>query len=298
LKIRVKLKYTFISFNVTYLLKIESEFLYNETTKARVQEIIEKVYEGLRKNGECVFSVDLTNKIYLKLLEQPVHPEEVREYQVPVFIQKIENMATNNLDLTMRQIVSYIDGANYVKKISILADVKLELVKKCITELMILGWVTLIDIFQYSNVYTITKDIVNIIQDKNLQEKCIKAVAVNEEEPVHFKDIYALYCKLRPGLPLRHFCTQLKPRKYNINAIKFITFGCINGLIRRIHNYPICIDKPLEPIDQNLGNLLHYELLLLMDGKHCDDEICTKYSICYTKLEEIIAKYSCTVVSK
>jgi nitrogen permease regulator 2-like protein len=54
------------------------------------------------------------------------------------------------------QVIPHIDGVKYVKKISLDAEVDIEIVKRCVRALLYYNCVALIDIFQYSNVYTAT----------------------------------------------------------------------------------------------------------------------------------------------
>jgi Nitrogen permease regulator 2 len=54
------------------------------------------------------------------------------------------------------QVIPHIDGVKYAKKISLDAEVDVEIVKRCVRALLYYNCVALIDIFQYSNVYTAT----------------------------------------------------------------------------------------------------------------------------------------------
>jgi len=50
-----------------------------------------------------------------------------------------------------------------------------------------------------------------------------------------------------------------------IDVHKFVLFGCINNLIRRIHRYPVILQ-------QNMNEKI--KLFSMCDGTHCFDEIC------------------------
>jgi len=75
-----------------------------------------------------------------------------------------------------------------VKKISALADVDFTLTKRCMEHLRYFGVVSyinhsrsygclsLVDIFQFNNVYALTPDIEDIIASPDLQDECVRYV--------------------------------------------------------------------------------------------------------------------------
>ena len=148
------------------------------------------------------FKADSTT-IHLKVAKVQPEPGRVEDYHVPIIISSdvLTNLNIPLWDLTTQQvrqilfmkiqlygcyivitiilyynlqIFKHINGLNHISKIAFEADVELNLVKSCIQNLIYYGIVTLIPIFQYSNVYVTTPKICNLIENTSLQEECLK----------------------------------------------------------------------------------------------------------------------------
>jgi hypothetical protein len=148
-------------------------------------------------------------------------------------------------DLALQQIVPFIDGVRYVKRISLEADVEIAIVKKCVRQLLYYGCVTLIDIFLHSNIYANTPKIAVLANDPKLQAECAVYIAKSGHAPPSFARIFALYCSVQPSLRMSDFCVVYSESLALIDVRRFITFGLIHGFLRRVHRYPICIDRSL-----------------------------------------------------
>lgn len=143
-------------------------------------------------------------------------------------------------DLALQQIVPFIDGVKYVKRISLEADVELAIVKKCIRQLLYYGCVTMIDIFLHSNIYATTPRIAALAADAKLQAECAVYITKSGRHPPSFnKIIFALYCSMQPSLRMSDFCVVYAESLAAIDVRRFVTFGLIHGFLRRVHRYPI-----------------------------------------------------------
>ncbi|KAF4324483.1 hypothetical protein G195_001412 [Phytophthora kernoviae 00238/432] len=149
-------------------------------------------------------------------------------------------------DLALQQIVPFIDGVRYVKRISLEADVEIAIVKKCVRQLLYYGCVTLIDIFLHSNIYANTPKIAVLANNPKLQAECAVYIAKSGQAPPSFARIFALYCSVQPSLRMSDFCVVYAESLALIDVRRFITFGLIHGFLRRVHRYPICIDRSLS----------------------------------------------------
>eukprot|EP01027_Heterolobosea_sp_BB2_P017742 GEZU01025110.1.p1 GENE.GEZU01025110.1~~GEZU01025110.1.p1 ORF type:complete len:347 (+),score=66.30 GEZU01025110.1:73-1113(+) len=293
-------------------LEKESEFLFRPESKKQLKTILPQIFNDLNNTGECIIPVDSANTIHLKLFSKFVDPPEVQAHQVPVRIRDLDELITEDWDLTLQQIVPYIDGVNYVKKIAVEADVSIELVKRCLQHLMFYECITMIDIFQYNNMYAVTENIRSVFQSEHLQRSCVSYVTRSGAVPLPFKDIMALYCEMRPGVRL----SQLFTTHYNsINHRALITFGLVKGFLRRVHEYPIFINEssPNSPNNgggaaadsvanalANLERIAGPNVTKLLDGKHSFDEICCMMAISHKTLEQSLAqlKDSCVIIYK
>ncbi|KAG2775519.1 hypothetical protein JG687_00002920 [Phytophthora cactorum] len=225
----------------------ESGFLYNANKKELLGTILPQILRDLTLHGECTIPVDTANIVNLKLFPTLQDPASVFEYQVPVAIRDLRALLENSAewDLALQQIVPFIDGVRYVKRISLEADVEIAIVKKCVRQLLYYGCVTLIDIFLHSNIYANTPKISVLANDPKLQAECAVYISKSGHAPPSFARIFALYCSVQPSLRMSDFCVVYSESLALIDVRRFITFGLIHGFLRRVHRYPICIDRTL-----------------------------------------------------
>ncbi|ETP30888.1 hypothetical protein, variant 2 [Phytophthora nicotianae P10297] len=224
----------------------ESGFLYNADKKELLGTILPQILRDLTLHGECTIPVDTANIVNLKLFPTLQDPAPVFEYQVPVAIRDLRALLENSeWDLALQQIVPFIDGVRYVKRISLEADVEIAIVKKCVRQLLYYGCVTLIDIFLHSNIYANTPKIAVLANDPKLQAECAVYISKSGHAPPSFARIFALYCSVQPSLRMSDFCVVYSESLTFIDVRRFITFGLIHGFLRRVHRYPICIDRNL-----------------------------------------------------
>jgi 4-hydroxy-3-methylbut-2-en-1-yl diphosphate synthase IspG/GcpE len=73
-------------------------------------------------------------------------------------------------------VLPFVDGINHIKRISQLSGVEVDVVRIAIQHLLYYKCVKIIDIFQYSNIYTCTPLIKNLANDETLQKECIKYI--------------------------------------------------------------------------------------------------------------------------
>jgi uncharacterized protein (UPF0297 family) len=127
--------------------ELESSFLSDESKRGRLVNIMTEVYEKLNTYGLCTVNIDDTNCLYLKLTPSLQQPPTVHDYHVPIFICSKDDIDTCG-DLTIHQILPYINGFHHVAKIACLSEVDISLVKECVQHLVVYGFLKLISIFQ------------------------------------------------------------------------------------------------------------------------------------------------------
>jgi hypothetical protein len=156
-----------------------------------------------------------------------------------------------------------VDGVNYVKKIALNADMEVELVKKALQHLIYYGCVVMVtDIFQMTNQYTVTKNIVHLYHNVAMQRACLDLIRLPRAHPpattTSSQDtnhhtaapppltiglVLRWYSALRPGYSLsafvRDYGADLSAHHINVHA--FIIFGLANHIIRRLHKYPLTL---------------------------------------------------------
>ncbi|RLN94981.1 hypothetical protein BBJ28_00022999 [Nothophytophthora sp. Chile5] len=216
----------------------ESGFLYNSDRKEMLGDILPQILRDLTLHGECTIPVDAANIINLKLFPTLQDPASVFEYQVPVAIRDLRSLLENS------------GALRYVKRISMEADVEIAIVKKCVRQLLYYGCVTLIDVFLHSNIYATTPKIAMLANNVKLQAECAVYIAKSGHAPPSFARIFALYCSVQPNLRMSDFCVVYVESLAHIDVRRFITFGLIHGFLRRVHRYPIYIDRNLPGASQ------------------------------------------------
>ena len=223
---------------------------------------------------------------------------EIKNYSVPVWIKKIYIEEGNKLDYISLSIISKINGINSVDYIS--KEVKyLDLVKYVLNSLYLTKQIIFVDIYQESNIYKPTKEIKNIKID-NLFNKFKEFYILNKtqnncfqnnideaknninnlnDEKTKIKNIddhmfFSYYVLLSNSKNVKHFIDKVN--NFYLNIQLFIAFGIYLGIIRRIHLYFV-----IKSITNN------EEIVKLMDGQHCEDDICVEKGINLERLKNI-----------
>ncbi|XP_034759561.2 GATOR complex protein NPRL2 isoform X1 [Acipenser ruthenus] len=256
-------------------LELESGFISNEESKQKLVPIMSTLLEELNAKGECTLPIDESNTIHVKLIDQRKDPLIVQEYDVPVFTECKDEFFRSQWDLTTQQILAYIDGFRHIQKISAEADVELNLVRIAVQNLLYYGVVTLVSIFQYSNVYCTTPKVQNLIDNKSVQEECLLYVTKPGQKRASLRDVFQLYCGLSPGTTVRDLCSRYAQQLHRVDERKLIQFGLMKGFIRRLQKYPVKAtrgDRSRPP--------------QLYTGCHSYDEICCKTGMSYRELDE------------
>lgn len=256
-------------------LELETEFLSNRTSITQeeeeikkndksIQTIIKEIFEKLKKYGDCNVKANAANRIRLKLFPNRPQPDEVYDYQVPIIIKhELWSTVEENWDLTLKRIIPHIDNVSYIKRISERAKVDIELCRKCIRQLLYYGYVAMVDIFQYCNVYVPTKEINKLYTNRNMQTQCCQYIKMcNHGKTPLFPNVFRYYCSLRRGFRMLNFVTTFNLLEQNIDPRKFIYFGVVNKIIRRVHKYPIT-----RPPDQTEPTGYQDSLKTIRDGR-------------------------------
>lgn len=274
--------------NYLVKLELEDEFLLQEHTKAQLPSIMANIRDDLNRTGKCSIPINGSNTIYLNIIRVYPMPPRVKDHDVPIFTRRKFPVVPSEWDITMQQILPYIDGFRHVAKIAVEAGVEIRLVKAFIQNMVYYGVVTLIPIFMYSNVYTPTPKLIDLAENHQLQDDCIQYVARQGCHRPTFRSLFFLYCQLNAETSVKALCSRNSPRAIGIDERKLIQFGLMKGIIRQLQKYPIQISPE--------SSIKHRLLLKYFTGKHSFQEICCKTGISYQELDEHVEKDPSVVV--
>ena len=177
--------------------------------------------------------------INLKLFPVYANPTPINDWDVPVALLDLVSRVDGNWDLTLRRILPFIDGVNHVKRIAQLADADLGLTRACLEHLLYYGCIIVVDIFQYFNMYTVRPAIAKMADDEALGRECATYVTRPGFTPPSYPKILKLYSLLRAGTTLHDWIEENDIDTLGIDVRRFVSFGVIQGFLRRIHRYPI-----------------------------------------------------------
>ena len=188
--------------------------------------------------------------INLKLFPTYANPAPVNDWDVPVALLDLGSRVDDNWDLTMARIFPFIDGVNHVKRIAQLADADLGLTRSCMEHLLYYGCIIMIDIFQYFNMYTLRPAIARMADDDAMGRECATYVTRPGYPLASYPELLRLYSLLRPGKNLHDWIEENEIDAKGIDVRRFVSFGVIQGFLRRVHRYPVYLDPNGPAVDE------------------------------------------------
>ncbi|KAJ3796946.1 nitrogen permease regulator 2-domain-containing protein [Lentinula aff. detonsa] len=234
----------------------ESGFLSAPGNHTAINAIIEQLYEDLNSYSETSISIDQFNSIELKIFPFYPNPPAVKDWMVPIALINLVRRIEDNWDLTMAKICRYIDGINHVSRIAHLADCDIKLTHEAISHLLYYQVIMTIDIFQYSNMYTLRKSIQWLADEAHVKEEC-GPYSTQPGFPIpDWPKLLHLYSRMRPGRTVLEWMEEYNVQELGIDVRRFISFGVIKGFLRRVHRYPIFLPTPSNAsIQSPTGNV-------------------------------------------
>lgn len=267
------------SSNLFKSFEIENNFLSNPEEKKKIATILPKIMGDLNNKNETFTNLDEINSIYLKVFPPQVKEDiEVLNYHVPVQIYDLTKAIGFDWDLTYTKIIPLINGINYVKKIAKEANIEIELVKKCLKQLIYYEYIQMIDVFQYSNVYQIISKEKIVELFKNLRAQHEFCEFIQLKQGVNVAQVLGYYSSMKFNIKLNKI---IDTSSKNFNHRLFIIFGVLNGIIRRVNDYPVLLN-----LDKYKD--LPLKLKSLLKSMACVDEICCEMDFTKRELFKIL----------
>ncbi|KAH7889428.1 nitrogen permease regulator 2-domain-containing protein [Phlebopus sp. FC_14] len=223
----------------------ESMFLSSTQTSPAIHAILEQLYEDLNSYSETSIPIDAFNSIELKIFPFYPNPPHVRDWQVPLALINLSKRMEDNWDLTMKKVCTHINGVDHVSRIAQLADCDLELTRQAIAHLLYYQVIMTIDIFQYSNMYTLRKNVQWLADETHVRDECGPYVTKPGKPVPQWPKLLHLYSRLKPGKTVFEWMESHGVHDLGIDVRRFTSFGVIKGFLRRVHRYPVLL--PSDP---------------------------------------------------
>ena len=94
----------------------------------------------------------------MKLFPIHKHPPPVKSWHVPISKMNFSEITDDTWDLTVKKILTQIDGIKDVRRIAHEADVALDLAKIALQHLLYYDTILMLDLFLFGNIYAPTQD--------------------------------------------------------------------------------------------------------------------------------------------
>ncbi|EGN93301.1 hypothetical protein SERLA73DRAFT_116129 [Serpula lacrymans var. lacrymans S7.3] len=209
----------------------ESLFLSSQQAPHALYAILEQLYEDLNSYSETSIPIDKFNSIELKIFPFYPNPPPVKDWTVPLALINISKRTEENWDLTVLKVIKFIDGVNHVSRIAQLADCDLELTRQAISHLLYYQVIMIIDIFQYSNMYTLRKNVQWLADEAHVKEECGPYVTKPGLPIPDWPKLLHLYSRLKPGKTIYEWMDAYKVHELGIDVRRFASFGVIKVCI-------------------------------------------------------------------
>lgn len=314
--------------------------------RGKVYALCEMLLEDLNNYCECMIPVDGTTTLSIRLAPTLPPPPAVRAWHVPVPTVRLAQLTDSNWDLTMLALLPFLDGTHTVAAAARKANTRLHLARAAVQDLVYYGCAILLDAFTFGAVYAPTPLITDFVADNTMTSDGAPAEEDDGDEEhtqanrhaagkratqqqlsssqqgecaafiarpgcsVSRDEVVDLYCSLRPGLALRHWCAEPSRAEVlaRVDVRRLIAFGIIGGFLYRVHRYaafPLraqpagtgtlaTATRDVSSGTSNGGSGSHgsaatigggrelgqredmLPLAKYLDGLHCLDEMCTE----------------------
>lgn len=262
-------------------MEVESSFLFEKNSGEGIQEIICSLFLNLKSSGEAFLKLDeYGDYLALKLFRKPVTPDPINDYDVPVFRSDRINLSDLPWDVSFLHLIPFIDGISHVKKIAKEAEMDIDCVKRSLTLLSYYQVVILSDVFKFSNVYKLhTDSAVSILTNPLIVQSMCEFGALDSRNRLmnplpSSSQIISFLLKLQPHRTIRQILLDnmegtnedknthtdyiggpLDLRNMDISRV--LTIAKANGLVKRLHEYPIYlgnVENAVSNIGVNISN--------------------------------------------
>lgn len=292
---------------VGFLKKFYASLMGGETfIRINMKDIIESRKDSAENKESLILKASEKADInfIFKFINPSLKISALNDHDVPLWINEFPGCKLKYSEQRIKDIINQIDGVKTIKSISKITNYPIKYVKYIIYNLQYVKCIAVVDVFKYSNIYRSNNNLKNFIKD-NLYEKFVNISLLNERpenksNKYYKKDshsdkvIFSYYVALAKSKNVANFSANYNIDELNIKL--FTAVGVHLNIIRRVHCYLYLESFPKKYKDESF--------IAMLDGKHCEDEICCKFNISLNNLmtiyEEIkqIASFKLYIIYK
>ncbi|KAJ2491545.1 Nitrogen permease regulator 2 [Coemansia sp. RSA 2050] len=301
-------------------LEISSGLLSGSGGERPLMLMMRQLVTKLNDHGECQIELDLSDfsqfmastGISIKLFPYYGSPRDIEPYHVPIRtidfeMVKLKSAQTVNQadipddilwDIALDRVMQCMDGVNHVGRIAALTKIREETVVLALRHLDYYGCIVLADIFQFGNIYETQYRIMDIYRHEWLQRECYNYVTNDGTAgDVQAEELIRLYSTIQKRKTVAEWVLENEVDTERIDVRRFIVFGVIHKILRRVHCYPVLCGPEVKACDgeqsmatedngASVGEAaspghggsdngsLGRQLAGMLDGTHHMDEIC------------------------
>jgi hypothetical protein len=240
--------------------------------------------------------IDDANTINMKLFPIHKHPPPVKSWHVPISKMNFSEITDDTWDLTVKKILTQIDGIKDVRRIAHEADVALDLAKIALQHLLYYDTILMLDLFLFGNIYAPTQEINDFLENKDgMQDECANYVYINGPRLSNFYlcRLFTSLCTSRTVKEwLKLHMDQGFPVLNFVDVRRFIQFGVIKGLIYRVHKYAVSNQYLASLVTGQSVKVAGGDLLqMYTDGCHCFDQVIAERNMGDVKIMDQLRKF-------
>ena len=226
-------------------LETDSEYLHTPATKRLLPELLQTIYSQLSTEGQCTVRANPANRIFLRLYPHLPQPPAVSSWQVPVLLRggASGEGVLMAWDMTLRSLVSAMDGESCVGAIAARCGVRVASVKRAVAQLLYGGLAVLVDAFQYTNLYQPTATLITAHSNTQLCNDAIDYIQQQQpnqqqQQRLTHWQLLGLYGRMGSNESVEAYLVRERLVESDVDVRRLVRFGLVNGLIRRVHVYP------------------------------------------------------------
>ncbi|KAJ2741271.1 Nitrogen permease regulator 2 [Coemansia sp. BCRC 34301] len=298
-------------------LEISNSLLSNSEGEPQLASMMRQLVSKLNDYGECQIELDLKSLsqsmssagISIRLFPYYGNPQVIEPYHVPVrtidfemtkqrsalMASQVDMPGDAMWDLVVDRVLEHMDNTSHVRRIVSLTRIPEDTVILALQHLDYYGCITIVDIFQFGNIYETQYRVMDLYRNAWLQRECYSYVTRDgQASDMVVDELIRMYLTIRKRKTVAEWILENEIDTERLDVRKFIVFGVIHQLLRRVHCYPVmcgpeaklCDGEQSSVADDNgasvaetasLGNgscCLGPRLVEMLDGTHHMDEVC------------------------